>query len=443
MYDMQRHVSIIFSAAAMLAGALTAAAQTESAWTLRRCIDYARENNIQVQQTVLQKQNADEDLLQARASAAPSLSAFTNQNFSFSRDATDDYSLKGLYAGDYGLSASMTIWAGGRIKNNRYLQEINSKAAGLDVLAVQNSIETSVTLAYLNVLYARESVITAENTLQASRAQAQRAEQMLLEGAISRSDCAQFTSQYASDNYNLVSAQNNLSESILSLKQLLELGLGEDFPVEFPLLGDENVLKPIPEIAEVYSTACEIMPDMQAAELDIQSAQLSEKIAQASMMPSVSASASLGTSNVSGIDTEFFTQLGHQVNGAVGLTLTIPILDGHSARTSYNKAKNATLSARLSQQNARKEMLSTVESLHQDAVSAQSRYIAARQKLSSAEVSYNLQCEKFEEGMINAVDLLSEKNTYTAAQQELNQSKYQAILSVALLNFYLGLPINL
>ena len=45
--------------------------------------------------------------------------------------------------------------------------------------------------------------------------------------------------------------------------------------------------------------------------------------------------------------------------------------------------------------------------------------------------------------MKNAVDLLTEKNNYLSAQQELIQAKYQSVLSLRLLEFYRGGRIDL
>ena len=80
---------------------------------------------------------------------------------------------------------------------------------------------------------------------------------------------------------------------------------------------------------------------------------------------------------------------------------------------------------------------------HQDAVSAQSRYLAANDKVKSAETSYGLVLAQFNEGMKNTVELLTEKNNYLSAQQEQIQAKYQAVLSIKLLNFYQNEPITL
>ena len=41
------------------------------------------------------------------------------------------------------------------------------------------------------------------------------------------------------------------------------------------------------------------------------------------------------------------------------------------------------------------------------------------------------------------VELLTEKNNYLAAQQEQIQAKYQAVLSIRLLDFYRNVPIEL
>ncbi|MFQ8826560.1 MAG: TolC family protein [Alistipes sp.] len=61
----------------------------------------------------------------------------------------------------------------------------------------------------------------------------------------------------------------------------------------------------------------------------------------------------------------------------------------------------------------------------------------------SAGLSYSLVLGQFEAGMKNTVELLTEKNNYLAAQQEQIQAKYQAVLSIRLLDFYRNVPIEL
>lgn len=88
-------------------------------------------------------------------------------------------------------------------------------------------------------------------------------------------------------------------------------------------------------------------------------------------------------------------------------------------------------------------MLSTIENLYQDAVSGQSKYNAAKDKLNSAKLSYELVQEQYALGMRNTVELTTEKNNYANALQDLLQAKYTALVSLKLLNFYQGQEIAL
>ena len=406
-------------------------------WTLRECIDYARTNNIQVKSAQLSQAVAEESLLQAQASRFPSLNASSSQNVAFALDTDPRFN------GSYAIQSGVTLFNGGRIANSIRQAEINALAGEYDIDAARNNIEVAVTQAYLNILYSKENVTTSQNNLEASKAQWERAKAMYEEGSISLSEYAQMESQYSSDIYQLAVSESSLAQYTLNLKQLLELGLEEDFAVFYPEIGDENVVAPLPSVAEVYTVAEEILPDMKSGRLGIESAKLTEDIAAAAGIPSISASASMSTAKIYGVDLPFTDQIKENLGAGAGVTLSIPILNNRSVKTQKAKAKIGTQQAELSYANSQKNLLSTIEGLYQDVVSAQSRYQAAQKKLQSAELSYNLVSEKYNEGMIDPVELLTEKNIYIAAQQELLQAKYQAILCRQLLNFYQGIPIEI
>ena len=406
-------------------------------WTLRECIDYARINNIQVQNAQLNQAVAEETLLQAQAARYPTLNASSSHNLSLFRYGDPTYN------GNYSLQTGVTLYNGGRINNNIRQAEINALAGEYDIDAARNDIEIAVTQAYLNILYAKEKVTTAVNNVESAKAQWERAKAMYDEGSVSLSEYAQMESQYSSDLYQLAVNESSLAQYTLNLKQLLELGLDEEFEVFYPEIGDENVVAALPSVAQVYDVAEEIMPDMKSGRLGIEAAKLSENIAASTGIPSISASASMMTTNIYGSEKPFTDQIKDNFGAGAGLTLSIPIVNNRSVKTSKAKAKLQKQQAALKYVNSQKNLLSTLKGLYQDVVSAQSRYQAAQKKLQSAELSYNLVSEKFNEGMINPVELLTEKNTYIAAQQELLQAKYQAILSRQLLNFYQGIPIEL
>ena len=238
-------------------------------------------------------------------------------------------------------------------------------------------------------------------------------------------------------------AENTLTLNKLQLKQLLELEPTDSFDVYFPELEDTQVLTPAPSLLEVYQIALETMPEMKNSQLNVESAQLEEKIAAGDRLPSISLSASVATNHDSESNLSFSKQLNNRLNENVGINISIPISKNRQIKSAVEKAKLQTETARLEELNTRKELWKTVETLHQNVLSAQSRYVAATNSVKSASMSYNLVQEQFNAGMKNTVELLTEKNNYLSALQEQIQAKFEAILSLKLLNFYRNQPIEI
>ena len=257
------------------------------------------------------------------------------------------------------------------------------------------------------------------------------------------SDYAQIEAQYSNDQYNVTMAENTLTLNKLQLKQLLELDPTDSFDIYFPELEATQVLTPAPSPLEVYQIALETMPEMKNSQLNVESARLEEKIAAGDRLPSISLSASVATNHDSESDHSFSKQLNNRLNENVGLNISIPISKNRQIKSAIEKAKLQTETARLEELNTRKELWKTVETLHQNVISAQSRYVAATNSVKSATMSYNLVQEQFDAGMKNTVELLTEKNNYLSALQEQIQAKFEAILSLKLLNFYRNQPIEI
>ena len=421
----------------LLFGVLGTAVRSAEPWTLRACIDYAREHNIQVQSAEVTNSSAGVNLLQAKAQQTPSLSFSSGQGISHSSSEGASYS------GSYSLNAGLTIYQGRQLVNSVKKQEIQTRSTLLDVSVARNDIEIAVTEAYLTILYAHENLKTMQQTVEASRAQMERTAALRDAGSVSVSDYAQIEAQYWSDVYDCTVAENTLEQAKLKLKQLLELNLEDAFEVVFPEVEDSMVMASIPDLAEVYAASQEVMPQVESSRLAIEAAEVNEKIARGQKLPTITLSAAVGTGNFSNGDYVFFNQLGTRLNESATVNISVPIFNHRSARSAIDQAELETRSSELAYEQTLKDLLSEVESLWQDAKSAQSRYEAASGKLRSADLSYRLVQEQFNSGMKNAVDLLTEKNNYLSAQQELIQAKYQSVLSLQLLEFYRGGEISL
>lgn len=423
----------------LLSGLRNATAQEASkTWTLQECLDYAYQNNIQVRQSRNNQLSGIEDTKQAKAALFPSLVASTTQSYTNypSSEVTDNNS----YTGTYGITAGMTIFEGGKLRTEVKRQKVQNQMDALSVEESVNDIRIAIVQAYMQCLYAADAVRINRSTAEASKAQRDRAEEMLRTGSISRVDFAQLQSQYSSDEYQVVVAGSTLDNYKLQLKQLLELDIMEEMNPAVPGVKEENVLKALPPKNEVYETALKVMPQIRRGELGIEAAKLEEKSARAGFFPSISLSASVGTGHMSNNDFESGSQIWNRFNENVGLTLNIPIFSNRKNRTAVNKAKIALNDSYLEWTSLQKELLRNVESVYLDAVSAQAQYLSAREKEKYARESYELTSEQFRVGVKNTVELITAQNEYSAAQQQVLQAKYLTLLSIELLNIYQGLP---
>ena len=135
----------------MMTGGLIA----QKAWTLRECIEYALENNLQVQKSDLNAKVSKVDLLQSKLDFLPSLNGNSSYTYNWGL-AVDNTSLTTSSKDEqafFSASANLTLFNG--------LQKVNTlKKAQLDYLSnkydsdkIRDDIALQVAISYLNVLF--------------------------------------------------------------------------------------------------------------------------------------------------------------------------------------------------------------------------------------------------------------------------------------------------
>ena len=431
---------IILSCLLLLPAGMKAEDDMPKQWTLRNCIDYALEHNITIRRNRINVESTQEDVKTAKADFLPSLSGNISQ-----RIVNRPNSASGtIISGDnITTSESKTSYNGSKRVNTLKQQQLNSRIAELTVDESENSIEENITQLYVQILYSAEAVKVNESTLEVSRKEFERGQELFNAGSIASSDLAQLEAQVSNDNYQLVTSQTTLQNYKLQLKQLLELDGDFEMDLFLPPLDDSSVLIPLPTKDDVYQTALNLRPEIESSKLNIEASDMNIKISRAGYIPSLSLSAGIGTTNANGNDFSFSEQVKQNWNNSIGLTLSIPIFDKRQTKSAVNKAKLQRQTSELDLIDNQKTLYKTIESLWLSANSAQQQYVAATQKLKSTQASYTLVSEQFNLGMKNTVELLTEKNNLLSAQQETLQAKYTAILNAGLLRFYQGEEIDL
>lgn len=449
MKSFSRTCLALCAASVLSAAAATAQDSTGTVpeiWTLEDCIRYAVSNNITIRQSRLNTQSAEIDIRTSRAAMFPSLSFSTSQsviNRPYQENSTTVSGTELLlsnsstsYSGSYGLNAQWTLFNGGRLRKTVKQDELAHRQSMLEEQTQSNSIVESIASTYIQILYAGESVNVNRNTLEVSIAQMERGKELLDAGSLSTADYAQLEAQVSNDRYQLVVSENSLAEYKLQLKQLLELEPGQEMEIAVDSLPDDSAITPLPDKLDVYEAALGSRPEIQAAELAVESSEMGIRISRSGYYPSITLSAGIGTNHTSGTDFTFAEQIKNGWNNSAGLTVNVPIFSNRQTKSAVQKARLQHTYSQLDLTAAQKDLYRTIEGIWLDAYNAQQQFIAAQDNVRSSGISYSLVSEQFNLGMKNTVELLTEKNNYLSARQQLLQAKYMSILNARLLDFY-------
>lgn len=429
--EMQMNTRILTSSLLLTLTAISLPA-ADDVWSYAECVDYAKAHNISLQKLRLNEQTADYNTEEAKAKWQPSLDFNTTHSYS---NMPWGNSNKNTYNGQLGLNAGWTVWNGGEREKTIERNKLNSEISHLDTADALRTLETDLLQVYLNILYARESILIYEEAEKLSAAQAERMKALMEAGRASRVDYAQLKAQHEQDQYNLVNARGTYDTRRMELKKLLELGIDHEVELADVEITAREILAQLPPIDESYRLAVDNDLQLQGLQLQQEGADIDVDIAKAAGRPNISLNAGVGTGYYAP-GGAFGTQLKQGWNENIGLSLSIPILDNKKTKTAVARAKIQQLSAQLDSDQRLTDLAQAVENWYIDTRSAQSRYEAAEQQLESAKTSNELTNEQFNLGLVNTIELMTAHNNLLEARQSLLQAKYMALLGRKMIEYY-------
>lgn len=401
-------------------------------WDLSTCLDYAHRHNITIQTMRLNAATSDLNLQQSRNNRLPSVDASVSQNLSHLHSGT------GLN-GTYGVSADMTLYQGGYLKNDIESKKLSLQAAGLDIQAAQNDITLSITQAYLNILLAKENITYYKGLIESTSALVDQSEQFYSVGSVARKNVLELKATLAADKYQLVTAQNTARQYILVLKQILQLPTATPFDIS-----SSTNLQEVPALLplnEVQANALSQRPEVASSMLNVEVQQAELAKIKAGLKPTLSLGGSVGSNYGSAVPGGYLPQLNNNFYQQLGLTLSVPIFDRKQTRADAAKADIAIKQAQLSLDNTKLQLSQDVEQAYLSVNNALNQYEAALQQLTYAQEAYRVASEELKVNNYVTADFLQQKALYVQAEQSFIQAKYTAALQGRIYNFYAGIPV--
>ena len=442
----------IFLILILILSPLVLAAQ-QKAWTLEECISHALENNIQIKQQEIMTDYQATVLEQSKLSLLPTLNGSASHNYAFGRaldettyEFTDNVTVQSnnFYAG-----SNVTLFRGlvnyNTIQKNKY----ELLASEQDLEKFRDDISMNIALAYLQILLNQELVSATEAQVELTREQIERTRRMVDAGSLARGNLLDIEAQSAREELQLVNMHNQLTLSLLTLAQMLELENPQDFAVAVPEIKiEEAAVQGTP--SAIYSMAEQTRPEVLSAEYQLRSAEYDLAIAKGGRSPRLNLGASVSTAYSDNrlrpvtFDTyPFGDQLRDNINYGVGFSLNIPVFNGWQVNASIKNSKLGIENSRYALENTKKQLYKNIEQAFTDATGALKKFHASQKAVASMEEAFRYAEQKLDVGMLTAFEYNQSKTQLLNAQSEMAQAKYEYIFKTKVLDYYRGMPLTL
>jgi outer membrane protein len=441
----------------------------QQTWSLEECIRYAWENNLTIKQQELGVTQTENTLFQSKMAFGPSVSARISENVNWGQsvDLSTLTILNHVRSSNTGMGiyADMDLFTGLQRLNTVKQEKSKLSIAVQEVKKLRNEISIEITRSYLNVLLAGEILEAARQSRESVAEQCERTRKLVDAGSQPLSALLEVESQLATEELQVVEAQNNMRTYYLNLQQLLDLPANGDFRIVTPQIGDLHEMEPVSVEALFY--ASQELPQIKKSEFSLEQRQHELAIAQGGRYPRLSLSLGYasfysdankkkeddttdetgGTGSIDdllgGSSAGFWDQMKNNNNPSIGLSLTIPIYNKWQVNTNVKNASLSVEMAELEMRNAQQLLMKEVQQAANDATSTYLRVQATERNVKAMEESFRYVQQKFDIGMLNGTDYIVSKTNLFKAESNYLQAKYEHVFKLKILDFYKGIPITL
>lgn len=428
----------------------------QNLWSLEDCLKHAAEHNLTIKQAGLNTALSKGALTQSKLGVLPSINTSASNSYNFGRNVdpyTNAFTVDRVRNNNFGLSSSVTLFAGFQNVNNIRKSNYDYLASKYDAEKIANDISINIITAFLQLMHNKELVAVNQDKLELSKLQVSRINEMVAVGRLPKGNLLDTESQMAQEELRLINVQNQLDIAFLNMKQLLDLDVSASFDITVPEVSiNENFSTR--NTNDLYQIAIGNLPDVKSANAKVQSAERSLAIAQGGRSPRLSLSGSMGTGysdarqKITGVDSlslqpiyadyPFEEQLEDNVSQSLSFSLSIPIFNGWQTNSSISRAKIGVLQSQYNLQQAENQLRKQIEQANADALASHKKYLASQKSVQALSESFRYTEEKYNVELVSTYEYNDAKNRLYQAETDLLQAKYDYIFKTKILDFYTG-----
>lgn len=456
-------------------------ALAQDKWDLKRCVEYAMQNNLTVKQTALQENFSDLNLKQSRTAQLPNASISINSGYNIGpiQDASFNLVNGGSFFVNPGLQTSVDIFNWFSKKNTVAANEWELMAAKANTDKLRNDIALSTANLFLQVLLNKEQVEIATVQLDQTRSQLFNTRKLVDAGSLPELNAAELEAQFANDSANLIAAKGTATQSLLSLKAYMSMDAAAPFDIVEPAVEKiplEKIEDLLPET--VFASALVNLPQQRFNEMKLKAASKNIAAAKGSMHPTISlfanintgfndktfeqvgylpdpsASRPIGTSHANDTifsfglvplsrKTGFLPQFSDNFRQAYGISLNIPISNGGALKAAYKRSQLTFKNLEIQKEIDNQKLKQDIYQAYNSALVALEKFNAGEKNVTASQRTYDFSKKRYDVGMLGTFELITNQNNLLRAKLQNVLNQYDYIFKMKVLEFYKGQGLKL
>lgn len=450
---------------------------------LQQAVDLALERNLNIQRSTLNLRSSEINLLQSKMNRLPNanIGVGAGRNWGRSIDpTTNQFITQALYFSGIQGTSNLTLFNGFRLTNAVKQDRLSVHASEYDLAKAKNDVTVNVVTFYLNVILNSELVETARLQVESTTNQLERTRKLVEAGSLPITNQLDLESQLASNELDLVNAENDLALSQLNLKQALLVPADTELELLIPEVDVPEEVELEQSVDQIYRLAVENMPEIKSADLKVEAASVGLRIAQGGMSPTLSLGAGFSTNYSEIADRErqifegteiqtfpigylqndpnqlvytsqtvprvvrtepdfpVFDQFREYLSKQIQLNLSIPIFNRWTTQSDIQRAVVAQKTAEITAQETRNTLRQNIETAYNNAIAALKSYNASERQVNALEQSFRNTENRYNLGAVNFVEYQVASNNLFRARSGLVQAKYTYLFRLKILEFYQG-----
>ena len=382
--------------------------------TLPEALVKAYQTNPQLNAERARQRGTDENVPQALAGYRPQIVASLGAGLQAVRNLLPDNTVQsaGLTPWTIGLTVTQVLFNGNKTSNNVRVAEFQVKSGREALRNVEQGVLLDAATAYMNVMANYALVESQRSNVQVLREIQATTKRRLNAGDVTPTDTAQAESRLSRGLADL-----NVAEVALAIsKEIYAQVIGEP-PAQLIPASPVDRLIPVTEAAAIDTTIHE-HPAILGASYDVDVATVSIKLAESSLLPSMSVQGSVSRSFQS--DPTLSTMATDQAS--VMGQVNVPIYDGGTASSQTRQAKEVASQSRMVLEKVRSQSRTAVVSAWVANEGTKIALKAVESEVHSADVALQGVRREANGGQRTTIDVLN-------AQQELTNARSRLILA--------------